>query len=208
MYLHGGSLRGDDIEKVRTLGLPHLIENDKSFPFIVVSPLCPAGEIWTDSDMLIGILDEVISRYAIDEKRVYLTGHSMGGRGTLYLANKYPQRFAAIVALSPISTIPAWAIGLKTVPVWIIHGRKDKAAPIEDSEAMVQALKAVGGDVTFTPLSDRDPSFLIYMRTSIYTSGWHTTNVTTRMKWICRFAVNKTTWSTSRNSKLAPLPSP
>jgi predicted peptidase len=41
MYLHGGSRRGDEIEKVSEpgWGLPALVENKKSFPFIVVSPL-------------------------------------------------------------------------------------------------------------------------------------------------------------------------
>ena len=38
MYLHGGSRRGDDIEKLREpgWGLPALLEKKKSFPFIVV----------------------------------------------------------------------------------------------------------------------------------------------------------------------------
>ncbi len=70
MYLHGGSIRGDDVEKVRTLGLPQLLEQDKSFPFVVVSPLCSAGEIWTDTEMLIGILDEAVSKYSVDAERV------------------------------------------------------------------------------------------------------------------------------------------
>ena len=48
LYLHGGSLRGDDVERLRTLGLPHKLESEPDFPFIVVSPQCPAGEIWTD----------------------------------------------------------------------------------------------------------------------------------------------------------------
>jgi predicted peptidase len=156
MYLHGGSLRGDDVEKVRTLGLPRLIEKDRSFPFIVVSPLCPAGEIWTDTDVLIGILDEVISQYSVDPSRIYLTGHSMGGRGTWYLAYKYPERFAAIAPMSAISTIPAWASRLKALPVWVFHGSKDKIAPLEEAELMVSALKAFGGDVKFSVLPESD----------------------------------------------------
>jgi predicted peptidase len=156
MYLHGGSLRGDDVEKVKTLGLPQLIEEDKSFPFIVVSPLCPAGEIWTDTEMLIGILDEVISHYSVDAERVYLTGHSLGGRGTWYLAYKYPERFAAIAPMSAISTIPVWASRLKEMPVWVFHGAKDDIVPVGESESMVNALKSVGGNVKFTMLPDRD----------------------------------------------------
>jgi predicted peptidase len=40
MYLHGGSRRGTDIEKLREpgYGLPALVEKNKSFPFVVLSP--------------------------------------------------------------------------------------------------------------------------------------------------------------------------
>src|SRR5262245_8988293 len=81
LYLHGGSRRGEDIEMVRAFGLPQIVEKDPSFPFIVVSPQCPQGEIWTDADTLINLLDEVMNKHAVDRERVYLTGHSMGGRG-------------------------------------------------------------------------------------------------------------------------------
>jgi predicted peptidase len=156
MYLHGGSLRGDDVERLRTSGLPRIVDKDPSFPFIVVSPLCPAGEIWTDTDLLIGILDKVMSQYAVDSERIYLTGHSMGGRGALYLAYKYPDRFAAVVTISPHSTITAWAQRLKGIPIWIIHGAKDEFVPFGESESMAKALKDVGGDVKFTVLAERN----------------------------------------------------
>jgi predicted peptidase len=169
MYLHGGSLRGDDVEKVRSLGLPQLLEKDKSFPFIVVSPLCPAGEIWTDVDMLIGILDQVISKYSVDTERIYLTGHSMGGRGVWYLAYKHPERFAAIVPMSGGPNITAWASRLKGVPVWVFHGAKDDLVPLSQSEDMVNAIKAAGGDVKFTVLPDRDHYILdMYENKQLY----------------------------------------
>jgi predicted peptidase len=156
MYLHGGSMRGDDVEKLRTVGLTALLEKDRSFPFVVISPLCPGGEIWTDTEMLIGILDEVLGRYRINRDRVYLTGHSMGGRGALYLAYKYPDRFAAIAPLSPYSTISFWAGRLKGVPVWMIHGARDEIVPLSEAEAMAEALKQAGGELKFTVLQDRD----------------------------------------------------
>jgi predicted peptidase len=61
MYLHGGSRRGNDIEKLREpgYGLPAVVEKNKSFPFIVLSPQCPEGEYWTDTDGLIALLDDV-----------------------------------------------------------------------------------------------------------------------------------------------------
>jgi hypothetical protein len=62
LYLHGGSRRGDDIEMVRAFGLPQVVEKNPSFPFIVVSPQCPQGEIWTDTDTLINLLDDVTNK--------------------------------------------------------------------------------------------------------------------------------------------------
>jgi dipeptidyl aminopeptidase/acylaminoacyl peptidase len=39
---------------------------------------------------------------------------------------------------------------LKEMPVWVFHGAKDRTVPIENSEKMVAALRAAGGDVRFT----------------------------------------------------------
>lgn len=171
MYLHGGSRRGSEIEKVREYGLPALVEKDRAFPFIVVSPQCPEGEIWTDTDTLIAILDEVSKRYAVDASRVYLTGHSMGGRGTWYLAYKHPERFAAIAPMSGGPVIEAWAARLREMPVWVFHGAKDDLVPLGESETMVKALQSLGNrEVKFTFYPDRDHFILdTYENMELYT---------------------------------------
>ena len=169
LYLHGGSLRGADVESVRTLGLPHKLEGEPNFPFVVVSPECPPGEIWTDVDALNALIDRVQADYRIDPDRIYLTGHSMGGRGALYLAYRLPHRFAAIVALSPLSPITAWSGNLAKVPLWIFHGRTDMLAPVTDTEELSRAIKAVGGHPRVDILPGRDHFILdIYDRPEIY----------------------------------------
>lgn len=169
LYLHGGSLRGDNVERLRTLGLPHRLEHDQQFPFIVVAPLCPEGEIWTDFDALAQLLNHVVRTNRADENRIYVTGHSMGGRGALYLAYKFPTRFAAVVALSPLSPITAWAKHLRNVPLWIIHGAKDNDAPIKESEELIRALGQSGGNPKFTSLGDRDHFILdLYDRNDVF----------------------------------------
>lgn len=45
------------------------------------------------------ILDELAKRYPIDPKRVYLVGHSMGAAHAVELAQKNPDRYAAVAAL-------------------------------------------------------------------------------------------------------------
>ena len=155
VYLHGGSLRGDNVEALRTLGLPRRLERDHS-PFLVVAPLCPEGEIWTDSEAVITVLDDVLTKYPTYPNRVYITGHSMGGRGALYIANKCPARFAAIVAMSAYALINEWASRLSRIPIWYFHGVKDNVAPIADGDALVKALQSAGGNVKYFRLDNRD----------------------------------------------------
>ena len=156
LYLHGGSARGSDLDKLRTLGLPKRLDKDPEFPFVVVSPLAAEGEIWTDVEALAGLIDNVQRTHRIDPAAVYVTGHSMGGRGALYMAYKYPQRFAGVIAMSPVSSITAWGKQLHKVPLWLIHGAKDEQAPIKDSEELISAIEKAGGKPRFTRLEDRD----------------------------------------------------
>lgn len=154
LYLHGGSQRGDDPAVLKGYGLPKLLESRKDFPFVVVSPQCPAGEIWSDAGALVKLLDEVAARYAVDEARVYLTGISMGGYGTWYLAYKHPERFAAIAPLAPYSPITYWASSgrLLGTPVWMFHGEKDEVTPLGEASEMARLLKQAGGDVRLSVL--------------------------------------------------------
>src|SRR5438270_13121112 len=57
LYLHGGSLRGDDVERLGIWGLPQKLESEPDFPFIVVSSQCSVGEIWKDEEDVDALLD-------------------------------------------------------------------------------------------------------------------------------------------------------
>lgn len=169
LYLHGGSLRGDDVELVRKLGLPHMLDDKPDFPCVVVSPQCSAGEIWTDVDAIEALLNHLQEDYRIDPQRVYITGHSMGGRGALYFAYRLPGRFAAVLALSPYSPITAWAGPLAKIPLWFFHGTADATAPIAETKELVQALEAGGGHPRFSRLEGRDHFILdVYDQPDIY----------------------------------------
>ncbi len=58
----------------------------------------PFGFDWQDWGRLnvLQTLKDVKSRFKIDEDRVYLTGHSMGGHGTWHVGFTHPDLFAAI----------------------------------------------------------------------------------------------------------------
>ena len=53
-------------------------------------------------------LPSVVSQFAeIDEKRVGIMGHSMGGHGALTLAMKHPEKYQSLSAFAPISSLMA-----------------------------------------------------------------------------------------------------
>ncbi len=157
LFLHGAGERGTDVWKVTTHGPPKYVGTHPDFPFILVSPQCPERQIWS-REVLLGLLDEITRKYAVDPGRVYLTGLSMGGYGTWDLGLTHPERFAAIVPIcgggqiiSVLLSSRDNAQALKTLGVWAFHGGKDPVVPLEESQRMVDALKKVGAqDVKLT----------------------------------------------------------
>jgi len=153
LYLHGKSERGDRVEELERLkanGLPKLVEQQADFPFVVLSPQCPSHTEWdSELDNLNALLTKILTTYAVDPHRLYLTGISMGGHGAWALASRYPERFAA---MAPIASyrINEGVCRLKDIPTWAFHGAKDSVIPYTETEAMVNALKDCGGDVRFT----------------------------------------------------------
>jgi len=152
LFLHGAGERGDDLDLVKKWGPPKLVDEGKDFPFILVSPQCPADAWWSDTAQILALdalLKDVALRFRVDADRVYVTGLSMGGCGTWYLAGEYPDRFAAIMPICGRGE-PYVARRLGHVPAWVFHGADDDVVPVMASQQMVDALKASGGDVKFT----------------------------------------------------------
>jgi predicted peptidase len=150
LFLHGAGERGTNIWQVTKHGPPKIDVQTTNFPFIVVSPQCPSGKIWSD-DLLLALLDEVEKKYAVDLHRVYLTGISLGGYGAWSLGLSCPERFAAIAPMAGGGDfITAGlasrekAAALKSLPVWAFHGAKDPTVPVEESQRMVNLLKKLG----------------------------------------------------------------
>lgn len=172
LFLHGAGERGSDLNKVKVHGPPKLIEQGKSLPFIVVSPQCPSGSWWASPEqiqVLIALLDEMVEKYDVDESRVYLTGLSMGGFGTWALGSTCPDRFAALVPICGGGQ-PRMARQLKDLPIWVFHGARDNVVPISQSEEMVEALKAAGGNAEFTvyPEATHDSWTVTYDNPKLY----------------------------------------
>jgi len=92
------------------------------------------------------VIAMVRKEFKVDDKRIYIMGHSMGGAGALYLGSKYPKMFAAVAAEAPAAF---WQTRKETlqpmkdakVPVMIVHGDIDEVVPVTNSHAWVDVMK-------------------------------------------------------------------
>ncbi len=75
LFLHGAGERGVDVQRVAIHGPMKLVKQGANFPFIVIAPQCPEGKLW-NNDELMQLLDQAVEKFAVDERRVYLTGRS------------------------------------------------------------------------------------------------------------------------------------
>lgn len=137
VFLHGRSLSGTNLDRVKRYGMLYAMDQGQDVPGIVVAPQSRGG--W-DPDKVIEVVDYVLKKYNGDASRVYVCGMSMGGYGTMDVAGKYPERIAAAVAICGGGTAQ-YAGNLAKVPIWLHHGTADRAVPISESKKIMNAVK-------------------------------------------------------------------
>jgi predicted peptidase len=138
VFLHGAGERGDDLNLLKKHGPPKLIAAGKKFQAIVVCPQVPTGEFWNPHGVK-ALVDEVRKSHRVDDASIYLTGISMGGFGTFDTIGAYPDLFAAAIPICGGAGINVVKFGpLKDMPIWIFHGDKDVAVPVEFSQSAMK----------------------------------------------------------------------
>lgn len=148
VFLHGRSLSGTDLNRVKRYGVLVAINRGVDVPGIIVAPQTKNG--W-NPDAIMEIIDYVLENYNADPSRVYVCGMSMGAYGTLDVAGKFPDRIAAAVAICGGGSVQ-YAENLSTVPLWIQHGNADRAVPASESKKIYHAIKKADAkaDATLT----------------------------------------------------------
>lgn len=158
LFLHGfGECGRGNFDLIKTHGPPKVVDEHPDFPFVTVSPQCPTcdetmDEIITnwDATILLQLIDHLIENTAVDPKRLYLTGLSMGGFGAWRLAAAAPAKFAALLPICGGGNAE-WANRLVNLPTWAFHGALDDVVGLfEYGKPMVDALQLAGGDVKLT----------------------------------------------------------
>jgi predicted peptidase len=152
LFLHGAGSTGTDGKKQVSGIAPAIRKDEKAFPAIVVFPQSQKrswGANSEDGKRAMAILAEVEKKYKVDDKRVYLTGLSMGGFGTWSLAAAHPDKWAAIVPICGGGN-PKDAAKIKDLPCWCFHGDADPTVKVDLSRNMIKAIKEAGGEPKYT----------------------------------------------------------
>lgn len=154
LFLHGAGETGIDGLRQSEVGLGKAIrKREKSFPFLVVFPQAQRREgklleTWypgkPEGDRALAMLATTMKEYNGDPSRLYLTGLSMGGFGTWKMAQAMPKKWAAIAPICGGGE-PGWAAEIKAIPCWCFHGEVDASVPAARSRAMIDAVRAAGG---------------------------------------------------------------
>ena len=164
IVLHGSGERGNDNEKqlVHGASLFANTENRRNFPAIVIFPQCPSNGFWAPvswennkfsyvmkskptepMQLVIRLIKDLVKTKAVDSKRMYVTGLSMGGMGTFDLICRYPNIFAAAAPICGGVNIERLA-KIKNMPVRIYHGAADNIVPPAHSEEAYKKLISEG----------------------------------------------------------------
>lgn len=176
IFLHGGGERGNNNESQLNHG-GRVFTNDSimlNYPAIVVFPQGARHSRWgtaklrkdsttkgflitypkdlpprKDMELVMDLIPELEATYAIDKKRLYVGGLSLGGIGTYELVYRMPDIFAAAFVMCGAGDT-ANAKKMNGTSWWIFNGQKDSAIYVEHAIAMSDALKAAGTRVKLT----------------------------------------------------------
>ena len=165
VFLHGSGERGNDNEKQLTHGAFLFTDslNRVEYPAIVIFPQCPENESWVTIqdrnegkfnlldtkkptkplELVKELVDYYIKNEAVDRKRVYIAGLSLGGMGTYDLICRYPKMFAAAIPICGTVNV-ARLKKVRKMPVRIYHGAIDPIVSAENSRNAYSELKANG----------------------------------------------------------------
>jgi predicted peptidase len=178
LYLHGSGGLGDDNEKQLSLGnifgtlswvLP---ENQQRFPCYVLAPQTDRGWIRYKEDTAAGvarpiagfgdgaklaleIVDDVRRKFAVDERRIYVAGQSMGGAGVWNMLTFRPRFFAAAVICCG-SASPDDGSGSPRTPLWNFHGAADQTVAVSISRDRIATRRKAGGRPIYTEYAGVD----------------------------------------------------
>lgn len=125
----------------------------KDIDYIVATPYARGtmGYVGVPEEDVMRVIEACKNNFNIDENRIYLTGLSMGGGGTLFIGLSRPDVFAAIAPVCPAPPEEAWDLmgNALNLPVNIYQGGADPVVRPEGVHEIVGELLKGGASVEY-----------------------------------------------------------
>ena len=160
------------------MGYHGFLDQAEASGYIVVTPLGyirrgwygsrktedPQDGAYSEQDVM-EVIQLVRDEFAVDNNRIYLWGHSMGGAGTYHLAAKNPDLFAGLGVAAPApetsTDIEATLSKIKHIPIFVLQGDEDTAVPVTLTRAWVSKMEELGMQHVYAEIQGGDHSLLI-----------------------------------------------
>ena len=112
---------------------------------------------------VMNVFELVTGEFNIDENRIYLWGHSMGGAGTYYIASRYPDIWAGLAAVAGGSMSAGYVDeqAIRHIPFLVIQGADDQTVPAARSRESVARMQELGMQHLYIEIPDGDHSLFI-----------------------------------------------
>jgi pimeloyl-ACP methyl ester carboxylesterase len=104
------------------------------------------------------VLELVRKEFNVDDNRIFLMGHSMGGAGAMYIGEKYAPIWAAVACIAGFGS-PDPKGKLKDTPLYFTAGSQDTLGAMGRTSA--EKLQAAGLDVQWKELPGLDHGSII-----------------------------------------------
>ncbi|HZT80361.1 MAG TPA: dienelactone hydrolase family protein [Gemmataceae bacterium] len=119
---------------------------------VVIAPDALGGD-WTDAkneQAAVWLTKSAMKTYAIDKKRVVITGFSLGGQGTWFIGSRHQDVFTGAI---PVAAPVAGGDTAWNIPVYVIHSDRDDVVPYSRAKKHADAVKQKGARLEFRTVS-------------------------------------------------------
>ena len=112
---------------------------------------------------VMNVLEIARDAHNVDESRIYLWGHSMGGAGTYHRAALYPDIWAGLAVAAPAPRRDAidQISSFSEIPVLVLHGDQDSTVPVEGSRTWVARMRELGMQHVYIEVPGGDHSLFV-----------------------------------------------
>jgi predicted esterase len=112
---------------------------------------------------VMAVLAMVRKEFNVDDRRIYLMGHSMGGAGTYHLGGKYNDIWAGIAPIAGAGGIAdaAAAERYRSFATLLMHGEKDSIVSANGSRRAAMLLQGAGAQHLYLEFPGKDHEFWI-----------------------------------------------